>query len=67
MCLEAPHRENTQQTSTTDEYKGDEQEFYYPEVESMNVNNTFKKNSQVRKRAKQLQHDREESQEWSVG
>ena len=25
------------------EFKGDEQEFYFPELESMNINNTFKK------------------------
>ena len=52
--LKAPHRKKGQQTSTMDEYKGDEQEFYYPEAESRNVNNTFKKNSQVCKQAKQL-------------
>ena len=61
--LKAPHRKEQQQTSTTVEYKGDEREFYYQEAESMNVNNTFKKNSQVCKRAKQLQHGREENQE----
>ena len=45
--LQAPNGKNIPQTSTTDEYKGNEQEFYYREAESMNVNNTFKKNSQV--------------------
>ena len=35
------------QTITMDKYKGDEQEYYYQEAESMNLNNTFKKNSQV--------------------
>ena len=39
--LKAFHRNKT---STTSEYKGYEQELiYYPEAESMNVNNTFKK------------------------
>ena len=49
-----------------DKYKGNEQEWYYLEAESSNVNNTFTKNSQVCKRAKQLQHGRKENQEWSV-
>ena len=41
--LKAPHRKKNKQTSTTDEYRGNEQEFYYPEAESIKVNKTFKK------------------------
>ena len=59
--LKAPRRKK--KTITTDEYQGDEPEFYYPAAESMNVNNTFKENSQVCKWGKQLQHSREENEQ----